>query len=133
MVLSESETLGIIDFPQIEALMAAGSGERAGVARASHVRHAFDRPMLKRVAPYDTIIEREDFPSQLRREAPVTAEFPLRDGEGQVRRIVEVEADLIRMAVAQYDGRMSEIARRLGIGRSTLYRKMREYKIEDRG
>ena len=45
-------------------------------------------------------------------------------------RVEEVEADLIRLAHAQYHGRMSEIARRLGIGRSTLYRKMREYKID---
>ena len=54
----------------------------------------------------------------------------MRDQNGEVRRVEEVEADLIRLAHAQYHGRMSEIARRLGIGRSTLYRKMREYKID---
>jgi transcriptional regulator of acetoin/glycerol metabolism len=33
---------------------------------------------------------------------------------------------LIRLAVKHYGGRMSLVARRLGIGRSTLYRKIRE-------
>lgn len=47
-------------------------------------------------------------------------------GDGHVRPLAEVEAELITRAVKHYDGRMSEIARRLGIGRSTLYRKMEE-------
>jgi len=34
------------------------------------------------------------------------------------------------MAIARYDGHMSEVARRLGIGRSTLYRKLKELGIE---
>ena len=55
--------------------------------------------------------------------------FPLRGADGQVRAMDAIEADLIRLALNQYGGRMSEIARRLGIGRSTLYRKMREYGI----
>jgi transcriptional regulator of acetoin/glycerol metabolism len=42
----------------------------------------------------------------------------------------EIEADVIRLALAHYDGQMSEVARRLGIGRSTLYRKVREHGLE---
>ena len=34
------------------------------------------------------------------------------------------------MAIARYNGHMSEVARRLGIGRSTLYRKLKEYGLE---
>jgi DNA-binding NtrC family response regulator len=34
------------------------------------------------------------------------------------------------MAIARYDGHMSEVARRLGIGRSTLYRKLKELGLE---
>jgi excisionase family DNA binding protein len=41
-----------------------------------------------------------------------------------------VEGDIIRAALSHYDGRMAEVARRLGIGRSTLYRKVRELGIE---
>jgi transcriptional regulator of acetoin/glycerol metabolism len=36
---------------------------------------------------------------------------------------------MIRMAVTRYQGQMSEVARRLGIGRSTLYRKVRDLGI----
>jgi len=34
------------------------------------------------------------------------------------------------MAIARYDGHMSEVARRLGIGRSTLYRKLKEFGLD---
>jgi DNA-binding NtrC family response regulator len=34
------------------------------------------------------------------------------------------------MAISRYDGHMSEVARRLGIGRSTLYRKLKELGLE---
>ena len=47
------------------------------------------------------------------------------DRQGEVRSLEDVEADLIRLALRKYDGQMSEVARRLGIGRSTLYRKVR--------
>jgi DNA-binding NtrC family response regulator len=36
----------------------------------------------------------------------------------------EIEAEAIRFAITHYGGRMSEVARRLRIGRSTLYRKL---------
>ena len=52
--------------------------------------------------------------------------------DGEIRRAEDVEADLIRLAIRCYGGRMSEVARRLGIGRSTLYRKLRDYGIDDR-
>ena len=47
-----------------------------------------------------------------------------------MRPLNEVESDIIRAALSYYDGRMAEVARRLGIGRSTLYRKVRELGIE---
>ena len=42
----------------------------------------------------------------------------------------EIERDLIQLAIEVYAGHMSEVARRLGIGRSTLYRKVREQGLE---
>ena len=50
---------------------------------------------------------------------------------GQVRGIEEIEAEVIRFAIEVYNGRMSEVARRLGIGRSTLYRKLKDYGLEE--
>ena len=50
--------------------------------------------------------------------------LPLLDAAGDVRPLEEIETDLIRYAVTHYRGQMSEVARRLHIGRSTLYRKL---------
>nr|WP_070959051.1 sigma-54 dependent transcriptional regulator [Hyphomonas sp. Mor2] len=50
--------------------------------------------------------------------------------EGEVRSLSDVERDLIAYAIEHYAGHMSEVSRRLGIGRSTLYRKVREYGLE---
>jgi len=52
------------------------------------------------------------------------------DESGEVRSLSDVEYDMIMMAVDHYAGQMSEVARRLGIGRSTLYRKLKEYGID---
>ena len=52
------------------------------------------------------------------------------DTEGEVRPLAEIEEELIRFAISFYQGQMSEVARRLGIGRSTLYRKIKDYAID---
>ena len=43
---------------------------------------------------------------------------------GEMRPLEEMESEIIRFAIAHYRGQMSEVARRLKIGRSTLYRKL---------
>jgi DNA-binding NtrC family response regulator len=50
---------------------------------------------------------------------------------GHIRKLEDVEADMIRLALNRYRGQMSEVARKLGIGRSTLYRKMREMGLDE--
>ncbi len=52
------------------------------------------------------------------------------DEKGHVRPLEEVERELIQLAIEIYAGHMTEVARRLGIGRSTLYRKVREQGLE---
>jgi DNA-binding NtrC family response regulator len=64
---------------------------------------------------------------------------PMQDGvgvqlytaDGNLRPLEEIEADVIRLAIGHYRGRMTEVARRLGIGRSTLYRKLGDLGIEN--
>ena len=50
--------------------------------------------------------------------------------DGNLRPLEDIEADVIRLAIGHYRGRMTEVARRLGIGRSTLYRKLGDLGIE---
>mgnify|MGYP003351951442 CR=1 FL=1 len=50
---------------------------------------------------------------------------------GHIRKLEDVEADMIRLALHRYRGQMSEVARKLGIGRSTLYRKMKDLGLEE--
>jgi DNA-binding NtrC family response regulator len=50
--------------------------------------------------------------------------------DGHLRTLEEIEADIIRLAIGHYRGRMTEVARRLGIGRSTLYRKLSDIGID---
>lgn len=52
------------------------------------------------------------------------------DERGNVRSLAAVELEMIKLAIDHYNGQMSEVARRLGIGRSTLYRKLKEYGID---
>ena len=55
----------------------------------------------------------------------------LTDPVGDVKRLEDLEAEAIRFALAHYRGRMSEVSRRLGIGRSTLYRKLKELGLDE--
>lgn len=51
--------------------------------------------------------------------------------DGNLRPLEDIEADVIRLAIGHYRGRMTEVARRLGIGRSTLYRKLTHLGIDN--
>jgi DNA-binding NtrC family response regulator len=69
--------------------------------------------------------------AELMADMPKDAPVRILDGRGHLRTLEEIERDLIQLAIEIYAGHMSEVARRLGIGRSTLYRKVREQGLED--
>jgi DNA-binding NtrC family response regulator len=70
-------------------------------------------------------------PAQAEPRATEFGMLRLVSAEGQMRRLEDIEAEAIRFAIEIHQGRMSEVARRLGIGRSTLYRKLKEYGLEE--
>ncbi len=70
-------------------------------------------------------------PSGHHAAASTIASLPLTDAQGEVRPIEEIERDAIRFAIAHYRGQMSEVARRLKIGRSTLYRKLESLGLDE--
>nr|WP_137676190.1 sigma-54 dependent transcriptional regulator [Parerythrobacter lutipelagi] len=83
----------------------------------------------------------DSFPqlSELLGEIEEEARNPMQEGvgvmlysaDGNLRPLEEIEADVIRLAIGHYRGRMTEVARRLGIGRSTLYRKLADLGIDN--
>jgi DNA-binding NtrC family response regulator len=83
----------------------------------------------------------DDFPqlSNLFGETTAAPSQPMQEGvgvmlyspDGNLRPLEEIEADVIRLAIGHYRGRMTEVARRLGIGRSTLYRKLSDLGIDN--
>ena len=86
------------------------------------------------------MLDVDDFPHiagerpVVRAARPVAAQeggMALLGSDGHFRSLEDIEADVIRAAVDHYHGRMTEVARRLRIGRSTLYRKLAELGISD--
>jgi len=57
--------------------------------------------------------------------------LPLINDAGDMRTLADLEAQAIRFALLYYQGHMSAISRHLGIGRSTLYRKLKELGLQD--
>jgi DNA-binding NtrC family response regulator len=96
-----------------------------------------DFPAISGVAPPAQAAEPASFlgvpPSaaQLMPDLPAAVPVRILDERGHLRTLEEIERDLIQLAIEIYAGHMSEVARRLGIGRSTLYRKVREQGLED--
>jgi len=109
MILSDGNKLRPQDFPQI-------SGLTPGVLSAPEPNED----------PIESLV-----PADLRQTAtaPDSAVSVL-DREGHLRTLEDIERDLIEFAITNYSGHMSEVARRLGIGRSTLYRKVREHELD---
>ncbi|MBL1419468.1 MAG: sigma-54-dependent Fis family transcriptional regulator [Alphaproteobacteria bacterium] len=69
-------------------------------------------------------------PNNLQAPQNAISGIPAIEQNGEMRRLEDVEADMIRMAMARYRGHMSEVARKLGIGRSTLYRKVNDLDLQ---
>jgi len=113
MILSNGETLFPQDFPQITGLAPALS-EASGTPSPQ--------------SDLDSLTQTLD--SQVAKSAEENRAVHVLDREGHLRSLEDVERDLIQFAIQNYSGHMSEIARRLGIGRSTLYRKVREHSLD---
>lgn len=67
----------------------------------------------------------EDTGEPLRLGSPdfKSAAVQLVSRDGHMRKLADIETEIIRVALDRYSGCRTEVARRLGIGRSTLYRK----------
>ncbi len=109
VVLADGDELTIAEFPQIAAQM-----------------EGYD----VRIPPVPASAPRADGPEN----APRIIQVPVRDPNAlelvagsDMRKLDELEREIIKFALAHYRGHMSEVSRKLGIGRSTLYRKLKDY------
>jgi DNA-binding NtrC family response regulator len=108
-------------------LFRAGLQCESGSLTAEHFPHiAVQSRFSGRRSDYATNITQASSDEALANAPGVT----LYTSDGHLRPLEEIEADLIRLAIGHYRGRMTEVARRLGIGRSTLYRKLGELGID---
>jgi DNA-binding NtrC family response regulator len=127
VVLADGAELTVAEFPQIAAHVDGFVAEIPAAPAAPHKAPAYTGPAL--LGAEDTIprtIEIKDTGT------PSALGIPAITETGDVRSLNEIEADMIRLALGRYRGHMTEVAKRLGIGRSTLYRKMQEYGLEPR-
>ena len=133
IVLCDGDTLTIDLFPQIAAQIPGYSLEATGADReapagSKHVPEALDLTPQPAISATDPVAHPEISEPIIPAESGMPAVNAVTP-EGEVRRLAEVEEELIRFALSFYRGQMSEVARRLGIGRSTLYRKLKDYAI----
>src|SRR3954469_11486704 len=109
VVLADGDELTVAEFPQIAAQV-----------------EGFD----VRIPPAPALPDAGPIREVVRVEVKDPHAMTLVDEAGDIRRLDEVEADVIRFALRHYRGPMSEVSRRLGIGRSTLYRKLKDLGLE---
>ncbi|AZO61326.1 MAG: sigma-54-dependent Fis family transcriptional regulator [Mesorhizobium sp.] len=127
-VLAEGELLTEEEFPQIRAQVEGTVKLDAEPATA--VAPVADEPQ-----PGDQAVSNGAAAGSHEAEArarlqPRFGTLRALDERGNVRALADVEFEMIKLAIDHYNGQMSEVARRLGIGRSTLYRKLKEYGID---
>ena len=121
VVLAEADTLSAAEFPQIAAQVSP-QDMPAAMEPADLADH--DQAASEGLAVEAGPLQPDVHGGATAIGSAVPDALALLDAAGDVRPLDEIEADLIRFAISHYDGQMSEVARRLRIGRSTLYRKL---------
>jgi DNA-binding NtrC family response regulator len=116
VVLSEGDQLGLPDFPPAAAHAVPDSP-------APH-----SEPLIVAPSTAPAMVSGNEIPI-----APLghAGSLAMLTATGEVRPLEEMENEIIRFAISHYRGQMSEVARRLKIGRSTLYRKLDEAAAND--
>ena len=88
-----------------------------------HFRHIADR---REAIPAPSLSSPQSAPLP-----STSASFNIWLDGGDIAPLADIEKAVISAALDHYDRQMSKVARKLGIGRSTLYRKVAEYGLEE--
>jgi DNA-binding NtrC family response regulator len=115
VVMSEGDQLGLADFPSATAPAAPLPSQTAVPLMVEPLYHTTAPTMVPDAAPL----------------LAAAGSLSMLTSDNDVRPLEDMESEIIRFAIAHYRGQMSEVARRLKIGRSTLYRKLDEAAEKD--
>jgi len=129
VVLADGPLLTAAEFPQIAAHVEGFKPQVPAAPEPMLSSEAFDGPAMIGI---DDLLPRTMSVSSSEANGNDAVGIPAMTASGEVRSLDDMEADMIRLALGRYRGHMTEVAKRLGIGRSTLYRKMRDYGLEPR-
>jgi DNA-binding NtrC family response regulator len=121
VVMSEGDKLGLADFPLATALSPSISE-----ANSHHGEPLLVGPAFHSTVP--AMVSGNEIPIAPMSSAGMLA---MLTSAGEMRPLEQMESEIIRFAISHYRGQMSEVARRLKIGRSTLYRKLDEAAADD--
>jgi len=119
VVMSESDQLDSADFPQAAA-------QSLAMPESPPTEPLIIGPGAVTIAP---TVSGSEIP--IAPPLPAAGQLSMLTSAGEVRPLEEMEHEIIRFAISHYRGQMSEVARRLKIGRSTLYRKLDEAAADD--
>src|SRR5580692_5901267 len=117
VVMSETDQLGVADFSQATA-------QSPSMPESQHEPLVVESAFHPGPAP----VNGNEIPIA---PLPTNGLLSMLTSAGEVRPLEEMENEIIRFAISHYRGQMSEVARRLKIGRSTLYRKLDEAAADD--
>jgi DNA-binding NtrC family response regulator len=112
VVMSEGDHLGVADFPQASAHAVPEGKSLQG------------EPLIVSPSTAPAMNSGNEIPAPA--PLPTVGGLAMLNASGDVRPLEDLENEIIRFAISHYRGQMSEVARRLKIGRSTLYRKLDE-------
>ncbi|HEY0302304.1 MAG TPA: sigma-54 dependent transcriptional regulator, partial [Rhizomicrobium sp.] len=129
VVLADGDSIGIDEFPQVTADPASLPAADHPPERMFEAAPDMAPNMAPDMAPdLPAELAPHSLGGRMARLRPhvtmVAPSLPLTDSHNDVRPLEDIEGDAIRFAITHYRGQMSEVARKLKIGRSTLYRKL---------
>src|SRR5712672_2493162 len=116
VVMSDSHQLSLADFPQVVAQ----------APPVSEPHSQYSEPLILGPGFHSTapaMVSGNEIPIA---PLPSAGMLAMLTTSGEIRPLEAMESEIIRFAISHYRGQMSEVARRLKIGRSTLYRKLDE-------
>jgi DNA-binding NtrC family response regulator len=129
VVLADGDTITVAEFPQITAQIAAPAVD-PGQEEAAELVALYPHDTHEEFSPAAPFVDAQASVQAALASTPLDA-LALLNTDGDVRPLEEIEAEVIRYAITHYRGQMSEVARRLQIGRSTLYRKLEALGLSD--